>query len=263
MYFPLAWVAGPSMSMKNEALELKLTDGDTHSSGEDFDLRAESHFVEIFRTCAEQLCPDVFNKMLGPVEYTLNAAKLDNDNIHARLKAGGLTRVLEKQEFLQDFFNGRQLTNSKRPDEAVAYSVALLASNLAGNRSEKAQDLVLLEVALLIGCGDDRWSNEDAERAKCEKPRQRRRRSSPSVLTTIRVLVQVYEGERAMKSDNNYLEKSHYTRIEASFNTDKNGIPNVTVVDKSSGKQNDITTTKDKGLLSEKALQQTLNGTGK
>lgn len=53
----------------------------------------------------------------------------------------------------------------KRPDEAVAYSAMLLASNLAGNRSEKAQDLVLLEVALLIMCGDDRWSDEDAGRA--------------------------------------------------------------------------------------------------
>lgn len=37
------------MSMKDEMLELKLTDGDTHLSGEDFDLRTESHFVEIFR----------------------------------------------------------------------------------------------------------------------------------------------------------------------------------------------------------------------
>ncbi|VDK47872.1 unnamed protein product [Taenia asiatica] len=112
MHFPLAWVVRPSMSMKDETLELKLTDGDTHLSGEDFDLRTESHFVEIFSTTLtqirfEQLCSDVFNKTLGPVEYTLNAANLDNDNIHETLKAGGLTHIPKEQEFSQEFFNGK------------------------------------------------------------------------------------------------------------------------------------------------------------
>ncbi|KAL5963098.1 Heat shock 70 kDa protein, partial [Taenia solium] len=159
----------------------------------------------------------------------------------------GLTRIPKKQDFSQDFFNGRQLNNSNQPDEAVTYGAALLASNLAVDRSEKLQDSVLL-----IGCGDDRWSDEDAISPTCSDFQSS-------------VLVQVHEGKRAMMSDNDYLDKIPVvscTQIEASFNTDENGIPNVTAVDKSSGKQNGITTTKGKGLLSEKGLRQMLNGAG-
>eukprot|EP00108_Taenia_solium_P002491 TsM_000102900 transcript=TsM_000102900 gene=TsM_000102900 len=75
------------------------------------------------------------------------------------------------------------------------------------------------------------------------------------------VLVQVYEGEGAMTSDNNLLGKFELSgippaprripQIEVSFAIDKNG------------KQNSITITKDKCLLSEKEIQQMLNAAEK
>lgn len=68
---------------------------------------------------------------------------------------------------------------------------------------------------------------------------------------------QVYEGERAMSKDNNILGKFELTgippaprgvpQIEVTFDIDANGILNVSAVDKSTGKENKITITNDKG----------------
>lgn len=68
---------------------------------------------------------------------------------------------------------------------------------------------------------------------------------------------QVYEGERAMTKDNNILGKFELTgippaprgvpQIEVTFDIDANGILNVSAVDKSTGKENKITITNDKG----------------
>lgn len=70
--------------------------------------------------------------------------------------------------------------------------------------------------------------------------------------------MQVYEGERAMTKDNNSLGRFELTgippaprgvpQIEVTFDIDANGILNVSAVDKSTGKENKITITNDKGI---------------
>merc|ERR1712209_370561 len=79
------------------------------------------------------------------------------------------------------------------------------------------------------------------------------------------VTIQVYEGERAMTKDNHSLGKFDLTgippaprgvpQIEVTFDIDSNGILNVSAVDKSSGKQEKITITNDKGRLSNEDIE--------
>lgn len=78
------------------------------------------------------------------------------------------------------------------------------------------------------------------------------------------VLIQVYEGERAMTKDNNMLGKFHLDgippaprgvpQIEVTFDIDANGILNVSAQDKASGKTNQITITNEKGRLSQSEI---------
>jgi heat shock protein 1/8 len=79
------------------------------------------------------------------------------------------------------------------------------------------------------------------------------------------VLIQVYEGERTMTKDNHLLGKFELSgippaprgvpQIEVTFDIDANGILNVSAMDKSSGKENKITITNDKGRLSKDEIE--------
>merc|ERR1712012_1193094 len=82
------------------------------------------------------------------------------------------------------------------------------------------------------------------------------------------VTIQVYEGERAMTKDNHMLGRFDLTgippaprgvpQIEVTFDIDANGILNVSAVDKSSGKKENITITNDKGRLSADEIEKML-----
>jgi heat shock protein 5 len=79
------------------------------------------------------------------------------------------------------------------------------------------------------------------------------------------VLIQVFEGERAMTKDNHQLGKFELTgippaprgvpQIEVSFEIDANGILQVSAADKGTGKAEKITITADKGRLSEEEIE--------
>merc|ERR1711907_774993 len=79
------------------------------------------------------------------------------------------------------------------------------------------------------------------------------------------VLIQVYEGERSMTRDCNLLGKFNLDcippmprgqpQIEVTFDIDANGILNVNAVEKSTGKEQKITITNDKGRLSAEEIE--------
>ena len=83
------------------------------------------------------------------------------------------------------------------------------------------------------------------------------------------VTIQVYEGERAMTKDNHKLGNFGLTgippaprgvpQVEVTFDIDANGILNVSALDKSSGKQEKITITNDKGRLSKDEIERMVN----
>merc|ERR1719370_1928485 len=78
------------------------------------------------------------------------------------------------------------------------------------------------------------------------------------------VLIQVFEGERAMTKDNNLLGKFELSgippaprgvpQIDVTFDIDANGILNVSAKDKSTGKDEKITIKNDKGRLSQEEV---------
>jgi molecular chaperone DnaK len=204
--------------------------------------------LNLTRAKFEELVQDLIERTRGPVEQALSDAKLTANDIDEVILVGGSTRIPAVQNLVRRLAGGKDPNMTVNPDEVVAIGAALQAGVLKG----EVEDVVLLDVTpLSVGLETLGGVMTKVIERNTTIPARRTETFSTAADNQTAVDVVVLQGEREMAQDNRQLARFRLDgirpaprgtpQVEVTFDTDANGILNVSARDKDTGAEQQVT----------------------
>ena len=215
--------------------------------------------MTLTRAKFDELTADLIERTVIPVQNAMRDAGITNADLGKVLLVGGSTRMLNAQEKVKQL-TGMEPSKTLNPDECVAIGAAVQGGKLAGDSS--ASDVLLLDVTPLSLSIETMGgiATKLIER-NTTIPTRKSQVFSTAEDNQSAVDIHVVQGEREFARDNKSLgqfrldgilpAKRGVPQIEVTFDSDANGIVNVSAKDLGTGKEQHITITSGSNMSQE------------
>jgi molecular chaperone DnaK len=219
------------------------------------DASGPKHFSKVLtREVFENLVSDLVEKTVEPCQKALWDAKLQPRDIDKVLLVGGQTRSPIITRTVREIF-GKEPSAEINPDEVVAMGAAIQGGVLTGD----VKDIVLLDVLpLSLGLETRGGLFHKLIERNSTIPLQQAQTFTTVVDNQSTVEIHVLQGERDIARHNRSLGRFELVgippaprgsaQIEVTFEVDANGILNVSALDKTSGRKQQMKVTPTSGL---------------